>query len=543
MATQQYKRTLGGSIGAGIGSVFSGSGKSYYILEHKTGSNYHHVGESQEIIVDQVEIGRDSKCQVRYDDSFETVSRRHAAIIRAGDRWKIVQLSETNSTLLNRQRIDREAFLSNGDEIQLSSNGPRLGFIIPTGSKSTVGSIGLTRRLNLFRQQALSPYKRAISVLSVLLVLAIAGGVWYGLDTSNRLGQTQETLAQTQQAMQETRDRLTDEIIKNSGNTLLVDSLSKQLAELNSRDEVHMAEVERLANRIDSIRRTRVVIVNPTPPSPATQTPGSSTVVQTSNPVSQASNSNLYDVSKHVYAVILDELRGTDENDSTNVIAENAGIIGSGFMLEDGRFVTSRHVVEPWYYYKYLGGGQNEVIYGWLNWVSFNRGKVYAKYTIVSPTGKRYSFTNEQVICNRSNDRINRVKQTDSFAEGIYRTSDTDRDDWAYFQTNVNQGLKFDNVLSTQLPQGTSLEILGYPHGQGAEDINNVQPIYSSCLTSASGQNANGLILSSNNNTEDGSSGGPVFAKKNGQFVVVGLVSGHVYQKGIIVPISEVVRR
>lgn len=81
-ATKPYRATLSGSIGAGMGSVFSPNSRKYYILEHKVSSKYHRAGEAQEIIVDQIEIGRDSRCQVRFDDSFSTVSRHHAAIVR-----------------------------------------------------------------------------------------------------------------------------------------------------------------------------------------------------------------------------------------------------------------------------------------------------------------------------------------------------------------------------------------------------------------------------------------------------------------------------
>lgn len=91
--TQRYKRTLKGSIGAGVQSVL-GSDRRFYILEHKISSKYHKVGENQQIIVDQIELGRASTCQVRFDESFATVSRRHAAIVRDGDNWKLVQLSQ-----------------------------------------------------------------------------------------------------------------------------------------------------------------------------------------------------------------------------------------------------------------------------------------------------------------------------------------------------------------------------------------------------------------------------------------------------------------
>ena len=33
-----YKRSMAGSIGAGMKSVFGGSGRRYYVLEHKVSS-------------------------------------------------------------------------------------------------------------------------------------------------------------------------------------------------------------------------------------------------------------------------------------------------------------------------------------------------------------------------------------------------------------------------------------------------------------------------------------------------------------------------
>lgn len=102
----QYKRTLAGSVGAGMGAIFNASGRTYYILEHKTETKYHHAGESQKIIVDQIELGRDSSCQVRFDEACETVSRKHAAIVRDGESWKLIPLSQTNATFVNGQRVE-----------------------------------------------------------------------------------------------------------------------------------------------------------------------------------------------------------------------------------------------------------------------------------------------------------------------------------------------------------------------------------------------------------------------------------------------------
>ena len=52
MDTQNYKRTLAGSVGAGMGAIMNGSGRTYFILEHKSTSKYHQAGEAQKIIVD-----------------------------------------------------------------------------------------------------------------------------------------------------------------------------------------------------------------------------------------------------------------------------------------------------------------------------------------------------------------------------------------------------------------------------------------------------------------------------------------------------------
>ena len=200
METQNsYKRT----VAAGMGAIFNGSGRTYYILEHKTSSKYHQAGETQKIIIDQIELGRDASCQVRFDESLDTVSRKHAAIVKEGNGWKLVHLSQSNPTLVNGQPIQGQYFLQSGDEIQLSAGGPRMGFIQPQGAQALTSSIKLTERMNLFRQQALRPYRTAIWVLAGLLLLSICGfGAWnYKLTQDN-----QELMAQAEQLIQQSAD-------------------------------------------------------------------------------------------------------------------------------------------------------------------------------------------------------------------------------------------------------------------------------------------------------------------------------------------------
>lgn len=224
-----YKRTVAGSVGAGMASVFNASGRQYYILEHKTESLYHHAGESQKIIVDQIELGRDSACQVRFDESFETVSRRHAAIVKDDDGWKIISLSQTNPTFVNGVPIQGECKLSSGDEIRLSSRGPLMGFIVPQGKQSMVSSIGMTERLSLFRQQALRPYKTALWVMAIVLILAVGGLIAWNIYQSK---QTEQVLQEKQAQIEAVKEDLntSEQLILNL-NQELIDSQQKSAAE------------------------------------------------------------------------------------------------------------------------------------------------------------------------------------------------------------------------------------------------------------------------------------------------------------------------
>ncbi len=230
-----YKRTVAGSVGAGMASVFNASGRQYYILEHKTESLYHHAGESQKIIVDQIELGRDSACQVRFDESFETVSRRHAAIVKDGDGWKLITLSQTNPTLVNGQVVQGEWKLNSGDEIRLSSKGPLMGFIVPQGKQSMVSSIGMTERLNLFRQQALRPYKTALWVLAIILVVAVGGLITWNVVQSNKFN---EELQNKQVQILEVQEALNESDVQ-------IEELNNELVKAQNQSAVERERVQR----------------------------------------------------------------------------------------------------------------------------------------------------------------------------------------------------------------------------------------------------------------------------------------------------------
>jgi len=552
---QPYKRSFSGSVGAGVGSLL-GRGRSYYVLEHLNSSKYHRAGEAQEIIVDQIEIGRDPQCQVRFDSSFNTVSRRHAAIVREGSRWKLVQLSTTNSTFVNGQKVDSDWYLQNGDEIQLSVGGPKLGFIIPQGNKSTVGSIGLTRRLSLFRQQALAPYKTALTILSVLLALLIIGGVWYAIEKNREteaLKIKQTELTQRADQIEAEKEALKTRVATSAeeAETIkrdleqkeqeLADIRSEQEELRNRRPQVIVREVATPASTPTTSKKAAVVEDDE---EEETSKAKSTTKKIENGAVATTAAGGFHDVESinpYVYVIILDKLEWQNLREPIKTYKYST-IVGSGFMLNDGRFVTARHVVEPWYYYNRVI--EKDLEYGnilkEINRALFNNGTLTAHYTIISPTGRRFQFSYDQIIANRSDDKPHTQKKgrrVYTYVEA--EASDThSRLDWAYYRTNEKIGLIPDVALSNSLAQGETLEIFGYPAGLGAEDVYNLRPQYSTGVVSAPGLDGYGLIVSSN--TEGAHIGGPVMYKKDGKYVTVGIVTGGEFSKKVLVPIAEV---
>jgi FHA domain/zinc-ribbon domain len=73
-------------------------------------------GESFTPQGDRTTIGRSPDCGIFLDDV--TVSRRHATLMRRGDRWLIEDGGSLNGTFVNRKRVE-SAELENGDEVQI----------------------------------------------------------------------------------------------------------------------------------------------------------------------------------------------------------------------------------------------------------------------------------------------------------------------------------------------------------------------------------------------------------------------------------------
>jgi len=510
--TQTYKRSFSGSIGAGIGSLI-GDGRQFYILEHRISSRYHRAGEAQEIIVDQIEIGRDPSCQVRFDEQFTTVSRRHAAIIRDGDRWKLVQLSQTNPTLLNGNKVGQEWFLQSGDEIQLSIGGPKLGFIIPSGK---TGSIGLTRRLGLFGQQALRPYRRAIVALSVALLLAIVGLTAWKLHSDrvaggkiNELTIRADSLEIASIAQYKSFQAEQDSIAK---------VLEKAKKDLSDEKENNRKMKEDLERRINSLI---------SPDYSQSESPSSTPKIGTT----LIDNAAIEACLPYIYFIYVEEIELSFPG-KKNVVIDDYWWTATGFLLDDGRLVTARHSIEPWCFVRSYSDSMNV----FLNRIANNGGRVKVKLNAISSSGDEISFTNQDIVCHRSADK----SITDEYGYEM-RLARSDNGDWAYLNTDRKKGLKIDRQAAVSLARGVELTVLGFPLGLGANAPDDIKPVWGRALTSSEGLN-NGVILTTDTNFEHGNSGGPaLYTDNEGNMKVVGIVSAIAGRStGFIVPISSI---
>lgn len=495
-----YKRSLLGSVGSGMKSVLGDKGRRFFILEHKVSSKYHKAGESQRIIVDEIEIGRDPRCQVRFDESFYSVSRRHAAIVRDGENWKLIQLSKTNSTFLNGHKVENEWYLQNGDEIQLSTNGPKLGFIVPTGDKGLVGSIGMTARLSLFRQQALRPYKTAISVLSACLVLGCGIGAFYLHELYQKNREQADLIALNEQRYAESI-AAQDSLLANAASE--IEKLTKESANLK-------AQFGKVSQQQRNI------------------------AVATGNIDNAALNACLPSVF-FIYPTSIDVTLPNGESGTLDCSDENVpSWSGTGFLLENGTFVTARHVIEAWNFW--INGNEINEELAQLNAIINNGGKVIAHFNAISSSGKRLSLTSNQFSINRSSDQVQHIE--DGIKMSIGGGGNTD---YAYTRIGQNGGLKFNKCVSNVLERGTKLTVLGFPLGLGVNSVTSIKPISSTATVGVDGLDR-GVILTSETNFEQGCSGGPALViDENGNYTVIGIVSAIAGRNtGFIVPINVI---
>ena len=595
MAQQSYKRTVAGSVGAGVGAIFNGSGRTYYILEHKTSSKYHTAGESQKIIIDQIELGRDASCQVRFDESFETVSRKHCAIVRDGQNWQLIHLSSANPTLVNGRPVQGSYYLQSGDEIQLSVGGPRLGFIVPQGKQSLTSSIKLTERMNLFRQQALRPYRRAIWALSALLILAILGfGAWnYKLSLDNSALRQEmmtyqtklDSLSNVKQGLLQEQEKLNQELTtapaaqRESIRQRIV-YVNRQLSSVASEANRYQKELARVSQqaRDNGMDDDEITRINPAAPGESSATVASIGDADINHGVSGpetpiageaaamegAYNDNktahgdasgtIRDYYNHIYSLKIRRISVERDGRSFDPgISLTDVICGTAFVLSNGTLVTARQNIEPWIFWRQLGGRWRELM---ANYVAMGF-KVVIEYDAYSTTGtaRKLSFNNLDFQVDRSGDvseeTVEILKEVRVIMKdnGIKISASELRDRRIRVITPSSQcfailpgkggaGIPYDAGASLASDGGTEVQVAGFKNNP---DIHNLSAYISYFKSSTSrADTRNGTIVLQDANRNAGYLGSPAFLKeKDGSYRVIGVMIGQLFGEDRLVPIAR----
>jgi cell division protein FtsB len=595
MAQQSYKRTVAGSVGAGVGAIFNGSGRTYYILEHKTSSKYHTAGESQKIIIDQIELGRDASCQVRFDESFETVSRKHCAIVRDGQNWQLIHLSSANPTLVNGRPVQGSYYLQSGDEIQLSVGGPRLGFIVPQGKQSLTSSIKLTERMNLFRQQALRPYRRAIWALSALLLLVILGfGAWnYKLSLDNSALRQEmmtyqtklDSLSTVKQGLLQEQEKLNQELstapaAQRESIRQRIVYVNRQLSSVASEANRYQKELARVSQqaRDNGMDDEEITRINPAAPGESSATVASigdadinhgvtgpeTPIAGEAAAMEGAYNDNktahgdasgtIRDYYNHIYSLKIRRISVERDGRSFDPgISLTDVICGTAFVLSNGTLVTARQNIEPWIFWRQLGGKWRELM---ANYVAMGF-KVVIEYDAYSTTGtaRKLSFNNLDFQVDRSGDvseeTVEILKEVRVIMKdnGIKISASELRDRRIRVITPSSQcfailpgkggaGIPYDAGASLASDGGTEIQVAGFKNNP---DIHNLSAYISYFKSSTSrADTRNGTIVLQDANRNAGYLGSPAFLKeKDGSYRVIGVMIGQLFGEDRLVPIAR----
>ena len=102
----------------------------------------------------------------------------------------------------------------------------------------------------------------------------------------------------------------------------------------------------------------------------------------------------------YIYYIQLDKVEHIDKKGRTEIFDINRRWAGTGFLLDDGRFVTSRRIIERWFYQ--LNGDVMDEDMRPLNKAVCILEKVIAYFTAHSSTGDAFTFTSAHLMADRT---------------------------------------------------------------------------------------------------------------------------------------------
>jgi hypothetical protein len=493
-------------------SEFKPTGKAdddSYILEFLTDSKDHPAGSSMTIKSHYITFGRDEACDIHFDANQSLVSRTHAAIEKRIDKMILLHLSDTNQTLLNGRPVNQEWSLQSGDEIQLSPNGPRIRFLVAPVKPV---SLGLTKRIQIFSQQALKPYKRAIVILLALFLLIIVIGVFVIREMRTKNTMLTNAYAEINKQTEEHKQAL------RRGDSLFIanqKSTTEKLAENNRQKEKISRELNDLKASIKKLQEKTV---------PASVIPAI-TITSTSKPLLKM----IDDVKDQIYFLkVFLTIKG-------QLNREDVGS-GTGIMLKDGRFVTTRQCVQPWVFADIDAVDKFKEQWLLINWLYNNspKGDVRVDIEVMSTDGKRIYLSGDKFIVNENRDAVYNIDV--GYGRGKIQLISEPSTDWAFIKVNdaPATGIEPGFQESAVIEPGATLHFISYAKEveDGREQI---LPKHFE-LRAPVKEPGHGLLKVLDIDFREGNSGSPVFFEKDNRLVLIGILSFQDNQ-GVVVPI------
>jgi pSer/pThr/pTyr-binding forkhead associated (FHA) protein len=488
-------------------TILRGGNVPAFTLEYLTPGRGKNAGEFETILMPYTEIGRANTCNVQYGDEYQTVSRKHAAIERRGNEYFLIHISQTNPTLLNSTVIAKEALLKNGDEIQLSVEGPILRFnVTPTGT----ASMGFTKKIGLVTKQAIKPYRTLVLFLLVLIIIIGSIGGWFIYYQSKKVDVLSADLQKSEERRIQDSIRLAANAEQFAEQTKMT---SKEIEALMNSNSKNIEIIKQLNKKIDTMKPAEIKI--------------------------QPGGTVLYEQFREsVYFLEVAEIFVSMPDGSSQKV--NMRWTGTAFLCSDGKLFTTRHCIQGW---RYARDEVSQVI----NYAELNGGKVFVKFRATS-IKNWFEFDYNNVVLDDSKDKT--VTQTIEPLKGRkkeklkinFKYANDWSSDWAYFQTDKTSNIEFDKDLSTRLKAGEKVYILGFSLGKGGPSEGKVNPLFSESSIGQEGISTSGLITITSRSFEQGNSGGPVFVQTGDKFKVIGIVSkGELDATGSFATIAYVV--
>lgn len=236
----------------------------------------------------------------------------------------------------------------------------------------------------------------------------------------------------------------------------------------------------------------------------------------------------------------------SSQGDTLDVIPTDRALVGTGFVTEDGYFVTARHCVEFWLGMESeLRPNLRDIESPFVRWAveaeMDTTIRLVSKLKITSQDGSRsWYFSSDAFTMDKSHDDIYDCGDFETpylwrSVVSLYEKQDTELGDvavirWPYGKGTVKLGTS-DNKLMAQ----EKLYGFGYPQSENRQEA-----LFTSieAKVSQDQKSPNDWFLC-DPGFDPGFSGGPVFTRSSGR-TVAGIVSRSAGNRTLIVPVSQI---